>query len=112
MPISTAIKTSVDCNDENTRMRRLWRKVSCILFGHKVSNIAFEAMYGSERHCACGVDYLGRREQTRVSHTVSCFIFGHRYIQIAVRTGHNEYVCVQCGHPLLFNIDRDPYSRQ
>jgi DNA-directed RNA polymerase subunit RPC12/RpoP len=68
--------------------------------------------HGAEKHCRCGVDYLGRCEETRVSHTVSCFVFGHRYTQIAVRADHNEYACVQCGHPLLFKVDRDPYSRQ
>ena len=28
----------------------------------------------------------------------------------AVRAGHNEYVCVRCGHPLLFETASDPYA--
>jgi len=91
---------------------RLWRKVSCALFGHKVSNVAFTAMRGVEKQCNCGVRYLGQQEETRVSHTVSCFLLGHRYTQIAMRSGHNEYVCIQCGHPLLFKVEQDPYSKE
>jgi DNA-directed RNA polymerase subunit RPC12/RpoP len=29
---------------------------------------------------------------------------------VGTRDGHNEYMCQQCGHPLLFEIDRDPYA--
>jgi len=113
MSYPSTIETDALCwGRESGRTGRLWRKLSCLLFGHKVSNVAFDAMRGSEKHCSCGVRYLGRREETRVSHTVSCFIFGHRYKQIAVRTGHDEYVCVQCGHPLLFQIGKDPYANQ
>jgi len=88
----------------------LMPKLACALFGHSVSNVAFAAMRGSDKHCQCGSRYLDRQEETRVSHTVSCFVFGHNYIRIAERAGHNEYVCRQCGHPLLFSKDRDPYS--
>lgn len=105
---STTAETLYWTDDSLTR--RLSRKVSCALFGHKVSNVAFSAMRGSERHCNCGKVYLGRQQETRVSHTVSCFILGHRYVQIAVRSGHNEYACVQCGHPLLFEVGHDPYA--
>lgn len=83
--------------------------LACVLFGHRVSNIAFLGMHGTSRQCVCGVDYLDHRE-TRVSHTVSCFIFGHTYTRIAQRNDHNEYVCRQCGHPLLFRIGEDPYA--
>jgi predicted RNA-binding Zn-ribbon protein involved in translation (DUF1610 family) len=89
--------------------RKLWTRVSCALFGHKVSNVAFSAMR-REKHCPCGESYLKPSEETRVSHTVSCFFFGHQYVRIAERAGHNEYVCTQCGHPLLFAIGRDPYA--
>jgi hypothetical protein len=109
----STIETDTLCWSDNGHLtRRLWRKVSCLLFGHKVSNVAFEAMHGSAKHCSCGADYLGAHEETRVSHTVSCFVFGHRYKQIAVRSEHNEYVCVQCGHPLLFKLGRDPYANR
>ena len=26
------------------------------------------------------------------------------------RDEHCEYACVQCGHPLVFHVDRDPYA--
>jgi hypothetical protein len=97
-------------NEERPRSRSLWRKLSCLLFGHQVSNVVFASMPGVDKHCRCGTRYLGHEEETRVSHTVSCFLFGHSYIRIAERDGHNEYVCRQCGHPLLFAEDRDPYA--
>ncbi len=91
---------------------RSWKKVSCALFGHKVSNIIFRSMRGSAKQCNCGTEYLQPFAETRVSHTVSCFFFGHRYTQISVRSNHNEYACLQCGHPLLFRTESDPYSQQ
>ena len=97
-------------SDSKHGVRRAWRRLSCLLFGHKVSNSIFSLLRGAAKQCNCGVPYLSHCEETRVSHTVSCFLAGHRYIRIAVRSGHNEYVCVRCGHPLLFRIDRDPYS--
>ena len=99
-------------SDSSHGVRRIWRKLSCLLFGHKVSNSIFSVLRSVEKQCNCGVNYLGRSEETRVSHTVSCFVAGHRYIRIAVRFDHNEYVCIRCGHPLLFRVDRDPYSTE
>ena len=91
--------------EDDRHSRRLWRKLSCVLFGHKVNNAVFITMRGREKQCRCGAHYLSTWMETRVSHTVSCFLRGHRYEQIAVRSGHNEYVCVQCGHPLLFRTE-------
>jgi DNA-directed RNA polymerase subunit RPC12/RpoP len=45
-----------------------------------------------------------------VRHTLSCFLGHHTYERLSNRHGHHEYVCVQCGHPLLFPADRDPYA--
>ena len=97
-------------NDYGTLTHSVWRKMSCLLFGHKVNDIVFGAMRGESRQCNCGKAYLQAEQETRVSHTVSCFLLGHRYTQIAVRSGHNEYVCVRCGHPLLFKVELDPYA--
>jgi hypothetical protein len=83
---------------------------TCALFGHRVSNLVFAGMSGAVKHCRCGVPYLRERETTRVSHTVSCFLFGHTYILVGERDGHREYTCRQCGHPLLFELDNDPYN--
>ena len=62
------------------------------------------AMRGAEKQCNCGVHYLGTAGgNPRISHRL-LLLLGHRYIQIAMRSGHNEYVCIQCGHPLLFKV--------
>jgi hypothetical protein len=109
MLILSTVATDLDWNGD-AASPKFWSRLSCALFGHKVSNVAFAAMRGLDRHCLCGAKYLARHEETRVSHTVSCFIFGHSYVRIAERAGHHEYVCRQCGHPLLFLADRDPYA--
>ena len=96
---------------EGGTVRKWRRRLSCALFGRKVSNHVFDTVRLSEKHCNCGMAYLRPHEETRVSHTVSCFVFGHRYARIAERSGHNEYVCLQCGHPLLFKRKNDPYAR-
>jgi hypothetical protein len=90
----------------------LWPRLSCALFGHKVSNIEFSKNAGRTKHCRCGAPYLDEHEETRVSHTVSCFVFGHDYVRVAERAGHHEYVCIQCGHPLLFTKEHDPYANE
>jgi predicted RNA-binding Zn-ribbon protein involved in translation (DUF1610 family) len=109
---STVTTQVLSWTGEAKNTRRFWRKVSCALFGHKVSNVVFQTMHGPQRQCRCGAHYLSTWKETRVSHTVSCFLLGHHYEQIAVRSGHNEYVCVQCGHPLLFRTECDPFARQ
>src|SRR6185436_20849368 len=40
----------------------------------------------------------------------SCFLGKHDYEKLADRDGCHEYVCTQCGHPLLFDAERDPYA--
>jgi DNA-directed RNA polymerase subunit RPC12/RpoP len=84
--------------------------VSCALFGHRVDNREFAAG-GGPSHCGCGESYLRRgAAETRVRHTVSCFLKGHTYVRTATRHEHNEYVCIRCGHPLLFRVGHDPYA--
>jgi hypothetical protein len=97
---------------DDSPCRKQWQKLSCALFGHRVNNYAFGVNCGPAKHCRCGVKFLEHHEETRVSHTVSCFLLGHNYIRIAERAGHHEYVCGQCGHPLLFRIDKDPYANR
>ena len=82
----------------------------CALFGHRVNNFVFAGMTTAVKRCHCGIAYLGELQTTRVSHTVSCFLFGHSYKPVGEREGHREYVCRQCGHPLLFNLTSDPYD--
>ena len=86
-------------------------KLSCFLWGHHVDNHVFKASSNHHRHCRCGSHYLAEdRSITRVRHTLSCFLGKHDYEKLADRDGCHEYVCTQCGHPLLFDADQDPYG--
>ena len=87
-------------------------RLACALWGHHVDNHDFRALAAHrQRTCRCGKGYLGTNgSATRVRHTLSCFLGHHTYERLATRDGYHEYVCVQCGHPLLFAADRDPYA--
>jgi hypothetical protein len=86
-------------------------RLSCAMWGHHVDNHEFRHGRGVARACRCGEPYLRTDgSHTRVRHTLSCFFGHHTYIRMADRNGHHEYACVQCGHPLLFAADRDPYA--
>jgi hypothetical protein len=92
-------------------MHTLLRKLSCALWGHHVDNHAFKASSNHQRQCRCGSHYLGENPTvTRVRHTLSCFLGTHHYEKLADRDGCHEYVCTQCGHPLLFDAEHDPYA--
>ena len=91
---------------------KLWRQLSCALWGHHVDNHVMAAG-AARRACRCGHPYLGRAGQTtRVRHTLSCFLGHHRYEPLVDRDGSREYVCVQCGHPLVFRDHQDPYRQE
>jgi DNA-directed RNA polymerase subunit RPC12/RpoP len=86
-------------------------KLSCFLWGHHVDNHVFKQADGDARRCRCGSEYLAEnRSVTRVRHTLSCFLGKHDYEKLADRDGCHEYVCTQCGHPLLFEKEHDPYA--
>jgi hypothetical protein len=93
-------------------LERLMTRLSCTLWGHRVDNGVFARSTGPTRTCQCGTTYLSedRSSLTRVRHTLSCFLGHHSYEQLVDRDHWHEYVCVQCGHPLLFREDRDPYA--
>ena len=84
--------------------------VKCTLLGHKVYHTRVAP--DSAASCArCGAEILDTQHTvSRVAHTLSCFFGWHHYAPVASRAGHNEYVCETCGHPLLFESARDPYS--
>jgi DNA-directed RNA polymerase subunit RPC12/RpoP len=93
--------------------RGLLARLSCLLFGHKVDNRVFSQVPASLDRCDCGVSFLQEDGTvTRVRHTLSCFLRHHSYIRLTERNGHTEYVCLRCGHPLLFEIARDPYAHR
>jgi DNA-directed RNA polymerase subunit RPC12/RpoP len=84
---------------------------SCALWGHHVDNHVFERASSLARRCRCGAPYLPEDQTvTRVRHTLSCFLGHHTYKRLIDRNGWHEYVCVDCGHPLLFAEERDPYA--
>ena len=88
------------------------KAIGCALWGHHVDNHVFLAAPDpSRRTCRCGAAYLGSDGSlTRVRHTLSCFLGHHTYQHLVDRDNHHEYVCIQCGHPLLFAADSDPYA--
>jgi hypothetical protein len=93
-------------------VRKRWlAQASCAVWGHHVDNHVFERASGRARRCRCGELYLAEDQSlTRVRHTLSCFLGHHTYKRLIDRDGCHEYVCVQCGHPLLFREEADPYA--
>jgi len=88
-----------------------YRRLSCFVWGHHVDNHVFRRRREPGRTCRCGTPYLFTDGScTRVRHTLSCFLGRHSYVPLAVRDGHHEYACVQCGHPLVFAAEDDPYG--
>jgi hypothetical protein len=86
--------------------------LSCALWGHHVDNDALGSQ-GALHFCRCGAPYLKLDgSTTRVRHTLSCFLGTHSYERLTERHGCHEYVCVQCGHPLVYPHGHDPYEQQ
>ena len=87
------------------------KAISCALWGHVVDNQAFSDARGPTRRCRCGAEYLGDDgSKTHVRHTLSCFLRHHTYVRLADRDGVHEYVCVRCGHPLVFRAGSDRFA--
>jgi predicted SprT family Zn-dependent metalloprotease len=87
------------------------QELSCRVWGHAVDNRIFRHAPPEDRRCRCGVRYLAEDGTlTRVRHTLSCFLRHHTYVRLADRDGHREYVCVRCGHPLVFPASTDPFA--
>jgi hypothetical protein len=95
------------------RLKRALLRASCRLWGHHVDNRVFRAAAARHRHCRCGAAYLAEdRSVTRVRHTLKCFLRHHTYRRLIDRDGCHEYVCIVCGHPLVFREGDDPYDRK
>ena len=89
----------------------LWMRLSCRIWGHVVDNAVFNRAPGAVRRCRCGVEYLPEDGRTtHVRHTLSCFLRHHTYVRLTDRGGVHEYVCVRCGHPLVFPAGSDRYA--
>ena len=88
-------------------------RFSCALWGHVVDNEVFRRAPGRTRRCRCGAEYLGEDgSRTHVRHTLSCFLRHHTYVRLADRDGVHEYVCVRCGHPLVFPAGADRFAHR
>jgi hypothetical protein len=91
----------------------LWRRLGCSLWGHAVDNHVFSRQVGSVRRCRCGIVYLQEDgTTTHVRHTLSCFLRHHTYVRLADRDNAHEYVCVRCGHPLVFPASADRFANR
>ena len=90
---------------------RFWVRLGCAIWGHVIDNEVFKRTSGPARHCRCGADYLPEDgATTHVRHTLSCFLRHHTYVRLADRNGVHEYVCVRCGHPLVFPANADRFA--
>ena len=88
-----------------------WRDWTCAVVGHAVDNRRFAAARGPRRCVCCRRTSLPLDGRTiRVRHTLTCFLGRHDYRRTGARHGHDEYVCVRCGHPLLFASEANPYG--
>jgi hypothetical protein len=92
-------------------MRQTAFRFSCAVWGHVVHNEVFRRASGDTRRCRCGARYLNEDgSRTHVRHTLSCFLRHHTYTRLADRDGVHEYVCVRCGHPLVYPAGADPFD--
>ena len=93
-------------------MPRVWTRLSCAVWGHVVHNEVFRRESGARR-CRCGLEYLtDDGSTTHVRHTLSCFLRHHMYVRLVDRDGAHEYVCVRCGHPLVYPELEDPFAHR
>jgi DNA-directed RNA polymerase subunit RPC12/RpoP len=111
-PSSLGFVSTVGPDTRIARPRSSWvHRLSCRFWGHHVDNHVLRGVAPDDWRCRCGHAYLGRNGTfTRVRHTLSCFLGHHTYQRLTDRNAHHEYVCVQCGHPLLFEATADPYA--
>lgn len=98
----------IDSRKSNTTTSQLIIKAACFLFGHDVSAHSLQHHHNS---CSCGKAVLHEgNSEIHVRHNLKCFFGGHQYIKAGVRDGHAEFVCEDCGHPLLFRINNEKYG--
>ncbi|MBL8203564.1 MAG: UbiA family prenyltransferase [Blastocatellia bacterium] len=91
--------------------RRAIARFACFFLGHHFDNRDTSIVASGQ--CQCGESLIDADGLTvHVRHNLVCLLGGHTYEKIGERDGHGEYVCVGCGHPMLFAIGDSPYSRQ
>jgi DNA-directed RNA polymerase subunit RPC12/RpoP len=93
------------------RIASFMRRIDCAVWGHAVDNRTAGLGAEASRRCRCGADYLRENgSATHMRHTLSCFLSHHTYVRLAERDGVHEYVCIRCGHPLVFPRDADRFD--
>jgi DNA-directed RNA polymerase subunit RPC12/RpoP len=93
------------------QVRTFCLRLSCALWGHVVDNEVFSRRIGRDRRCRCGARYLADDgSRTHVRHTLSCFLRHHTYVRLTDRDDVHEYVCIRCGHPLVFPAASDRFA--
>jgi DNA-directed RNA polymerase subunit RPC12/RpoP len=100
-----------DADEGRGANRRRVAALVCSFLGHEMDNRTLAAGAARPRCARCQEPFL--HEDGRVTHTrhvLGCFLRHHTYVRTGVRDGHNEYTCVRCGHPLLFEAGHDPYA--
>lgn len=98
---------------EVATVRRTAHKWICRVFGHRFINRSLSENPGGEKLCSCGAPLLrADGAPVRVRHNLACFLGSHSYTKLGERVGHCEYLCRNCGHPLLFERESSPYARK
>ena len=88
------------------------RRGSAVLSGDMLSTMSSSvSRIRANADAVAASEYL-RQDGTRthVRHTLSCFLRHHTYARLADRDGAHEYVCVKCGHPLVYPTGTDPFT--
>jgi len=92
------------------RLKTLSR-LRCVILGHDIQSDKTPFAPKSRQRCRCGKETLFEdKRQSRVGHILSCFFFGHDYLRVGERDGHAEFICKNCGHPLLFEERSSRYA--
>ena len=95
------------------RFRLPMRRLTCRVFGHRFAGHSRTEAHGRKNQCSCGEPLIrADGSAAHVRHNLACFLGGHSYKKIGERAGHCEYVCGDCGHPLMFERKTSSYAYQ
>lgn len=90
---------------------KILSRVRCVLFGHDTQSAKSRFAPKSRQRCRCGKETLFEdNRESRIGHILPCFFFGHDYLRVGDRDGHAEFICKNCGHPLLFEMRSSLYA--